>query len=1013
MFKRASLLLSTIILGSSQNIYAVSNTVAPQANNDVGTVVVGLTPNVSGNVVANDLYGTLVTLNGSSVGSFGILTLQSSGTFTYSLLNNSSTLNLGPGEVVTETFTYQLSNNFGQSDNASIIIEIQGNPLVPIAVDDNVSVMVNSSPSVTGNVMNNDSNGVSVFLNSAQTSAFGALLFNLDGSFTYTLDEDSEAVTSLQTGQIATDSFTYTYSNDTGQSTTATINIQIIGNTATVEAENDFATIIFNNTAASVTGNVADNDENTTNNESVKLTSTPVSEKGTLTLNLDGAYTYTVNPESTTLISLGTGEIVTDVFQYTYIGLTGEGASAALTIDIVGNPKSLVALNDNVSVMVNNIPSASGNVMGNDRNGSQVFLNSAPVSEFGSLLFNVDGSFTYTLDDDAEAILALKTGETLTDTFTYTYSSDTGQSTTADIVVQIIGNSVTVDAEDDFATIILNTITSVNGNVTLNDDNISNNPNIKLVSSPVSDKGTLILNSDGTFNYTVNQESSVLVGLGTGQIITDVFSYTYLDASGDGATAAINIEIVGNPQGVAAFDDTIMVIPNDIIGVSGNVMDNDRNGLRVELNGSPVGDYGYVSLQDDGQFEYNLYENSPSVINLTTGQVVSDSFEYTLFGSEGQTVTANIRAQVIGNVVDSGGNTIFEQPEDIPFDNVDVEFNDRGAQATPLNSGRNIKGHLHDSGDKDWYKLTSAGNEIITLEVCPQGSNCFGKKSWVLYVFDSNLLTQEIEEREVAFSQWLSQTGSVFDESGAALMEPIFGFSNHMYLAYRSGLFQEALIGVVDPCFDTSNTVDIGVGSGSRDYFIAISSPLLGDGNSGTDDGCGAGSIMLERTRGSIFGSDAAGEPKTYTITEQFITVHPNSDDQYTITVTGTGLNPLLTEEAKSKSSTFDAKTGDLIIPKIRIFDGLFQTKLTLNNQLAKSADSGNIKFYLASLSEMSLEELADSFQATFNPENSQVMIPRVTDTNSGNAYSVIMQYHSGVEAEQAWLEVVHIELIQ
>jgi hypothetical protein len=40
-----------------------------------------------------------------------------------------------------------------------------------------------------------------------------------------------------------------------------------------------------------------------------------------------------------------------------------------------------------------------------------------------------------------------------------------------------------------------------------------------------------------------------------------------------------------------------------------------------------------------------------------------------------------------------------------------------------------------------------------------------------------------------------------------------------MYLAYDQGFFEGALIGIVDPCFDTLNTVDIGVPSGPRNYL--------------------------------------------------------------------------------------------------------------------------------------------------------------------------------------------------
>lgn len=477
----------------------------------------------------------------------------------------------------------------------------------------------------------------------------------------------------------------------------------------------------------------------------------------------------------------------------------------------------------------------------------------------------------------------------------------------------------------------------------------------------------------------------------------------------------------GNVSGpIVALDDQVTAVPNQIASVVGNVSSNDRNGSFFQLSSAPVSEYGFIVFNSDGSFTYTLYENSTSITDLKVGDVITDVFDYRYFADSGQSASAKITVQIIGNPVDADGNTVFQTPVDEPYDNVDVEFNDRAAQATPLNSARNIKGHLHHSNDKDWYKLASAGNEIITLEVCPQGSSCFGKKSWVLYVFDSDELTPAIEEQKFTFSRWINETGSTRDETGADIISGTNGSSNHMYLNYRTGAFDGALIGIVDPCFDTSNTVDIGVGDGARNYLIAISSPLKGNGGGDT---CGNGNVVLEEAGLKVIGQAKDGvddvgnakfKDKTYETTQEYISIFPKSDDQYSIKVTGTGLHPLLSEEAKAKSATYKFDSGKLILPKVRIFDQLFSASLSMEKSVARSAKSGgDLTFALSSLDSLSIQEGNDAFQATYNPDNNQVIIPRVTDLANGNAYSVIMQYHSATENKEQWLEVINYELIQ
>lgn len=571
------------------------------------------------------------------------------------------------------------------------------------------------------------------------------------------------------------------------------------------------------------------------------------------------------------------------------------------------------------------------------------------------------------------------------------------------------------DAQDDHNSTVVGEHTTATGNVSSND---RNGTTFTLNGSWAGQYGVITsFDSDGRGEYTYKLfESTTNDSLPSQGGATDRFQYTYGNDLGFTDTAQIIIDVnpdpnpnpepepEPNPQTPIAEDDHNSTVVSEHTTATGNVGSNDRFGTTFTLNGSRVGQYGLVSSFDsEGNYRYELFENITNA-SLPPEGVDSDTFTYTYANETGLTDTAQL-------IIDVNSAPTFSFVDD-DYENVDVEFNNWSENATPLNSGRNIKGHLYQPGDRDWYTMASAGDEIITLEVCPEGSSCFDKRSWVLYVFDSDLLTAEMEEREFPLHRWVNDTGTTTDLTGQEIINADVGTSNHMYLAYRAGFFEGALIGVVDFCFDNSNTVDIGVGEGARNYLFAISSILKSDNNLGEDSCGGSGSIIHERAGRSALGSDADGNPKSYDTTEEFIVVARNSDDQYAVKITSTGIHPLLSDDAKAKSATFDPNTGHVEIPSVRVNAQTYRATLGLQSREARSTSS-TLQFILSDFEALSFEQAVDAYRATYNPENQQVMIPRVTDTESGKAYSVILQFHAANEDNDAWLDLISITEIQ
>ncbi|MCX7088930.1 MAG: hypothetical protein NTV00_12870, partial [Methylococcales bacterium] len=248
--------------------------------------------------------------------------------------------------------------------------------------------------------------------------------------------------------------------------------------------------------------------------------------------------------------------------------------------------------------------------------------------------------------------------------------------------------------------------------------------------------------------------------------------------------------------------------------------------------------------------------------------------------------------------------------------------------------------------------------------------------------------------------------GSSVDPYDKAGSYPKISQYDHMYLLNEAGKFDGALIDVIDPCFGTSSTVTIGTGTpppgSTKNYLVAISSPLQRDGAADATKPCGSGSVILKKP-GPVLEEDSAAATTTNTVgnttssttsttkkvptTQEWIAVLPNSDDQYTFKVTRTGVSPLATKTLKDEA-VYNAATGVLQVPKVRVVDRLYSVQL----QQAPTAKSTNsaMTFGIVDAKVLNQPFSADPYLSTFNKDNNNVVkLPKVTIDASKQAYSV------------------------
>ena len=207
---------------------------------------------------------------------------------------------------------------------------------------------------------------------------------------------------------------------------------------------------------------------------------------GRLTVFADGSYIYQAN--NNILDGSGNriiaGDTVTDTFNYTVSDTDGDTDTAVLTITINGTNEAPVAATDYGELDVggsslSKTPSTGVTSNDADIEGSDLTVNgirtggendtgttgnigSPLTGTYGNITINADGSYTYELDTTNENLAKIPAGHNFYETFTYTVTDDTGQTSTAEIVIKINGVNDAPTAVDDEATLDLDTSSNLN-----------------------------------------------------------------------------------------------------------------------------------------------------------------------------------------------------------------------------------------------------------------------------------------------------------------------------------------------------------------------------------------------------------------------------------------------------------------------------------------------------------------------------------------------------------------------
>ena len=336
-----------------------------------------------------------------------------------------------------------------------------------------------TAETVTGTVVDNVTPGVAPYtyaLVSSPTGTHGTLTFNADGSYSYTLTSTVDGATADNgiTTENNVETFTYQVTDADGNTATSTITIDVTDDIPTAQADTNSVVegaIVTGNVLTDGTADVfgADGAATTvpaggvTGVAAGNNTSSPVSggvgvpvagSFGVLTLNADGSYSYDGNPNA--VLPAG----ATDTFVYTITD--GDGDTSTVTLTITLTNSSLAASNDDLTVNEAALSSGSnpsstaetvtGTVVDNVTPGVAPYtyaLVSSPTGTHGTLTFNADGSYSYTLTSTVDGATADNgiTTENNVETFTYQVTDADGNTATSTITIDVTDDIPTAQAD--------------------------------------------------------------------------------------------------------------------------------------------------------------------------------------------------------------------------------------------------------------------------------------------------------------------------------------------------------------------------------------------------------------------------------------------------------------------------------------------------------------------------------------------------------------------------------------
>ena len=470
-----------------------------------------------------------------------------------------------------------------------------------------------------------------------------------------------------------------------------------------------------------VSGDVSLND-NDLDGDTVVFNQLTNPADGSVVFNPDGTFTYTPDPDFTG----------NDSFDYEIIDLDGASSTATVSISVgdVNDPPQVTSAIPDQANLDSDIVNLDVSNHFNDVEGDSLMFSVSGLP--AGLAISTDGLITGTVDASASqggptangiyaVIVTVDDGNggSVSDSFTWTIGNPAPTATnnmtsvTEDTNEVGIGNVITgdsgsgVDTDPDGDSLA---VTAINGN------------SADVGMSVDGAYGTVSINSDGSYEYSLDSSHSAVTSLDNGETLTESFGYTISDGEGGFSSATLTITINGTndaPQSTNIPDQANLDDDTASFNVASFFSDDESDPLSFAVSGLPS---GLTIDANTGEISGTIARNASQGGPLADGEYV---VTVTATDDSGLAVSSSFN-WTVDNPAPVANDDTFSTNEDTPF-SASVSGNDSDAD-----------------NDIVSYSITSGpGNGVLTF--APDGSftyqpntDYFGPDSFIYEICDAD-----------------------------------------------------------------------------------------------------------------------------------------------------------------------------------------------------------------------------------------------------------------------------------
>jgi VCBS repeat-containing protein len=678
-----------------------ANDAAVISGSTAGTVAEDATPNTATGaltVTDPDTGQAVFAAQNATAGTYGTFSINAAGAWTYTLNNANATVDaLKPSEHLMETFTVASADGTAMQQ---VQITINGTNDAPVLTRTN-------GISASGSEDSNFDNLLSSFMNPGSPvdpdgGAIGVAITKTDASHgTWYWSADHSVWTAIETNVsdshallLNTNYFvrfvpfadyngnipqalifrawdhtsgtagTYADASVNGGSTAfssetkpVSFNISPLNDPAVISGTTSGA-VTEDATPNTATGDLNSTDVDGTADawQTVATATATASNYGTYTLDATGHWVYTLNNANPTVNGLAAAATLTD----TFTARTADGTSQIVTVTITGtNDAPTIGGTTTRTVTEDGTLTATGTLTISDVDtGESSFRPQSNIAGlYGTFSLSANGTWNYALNNSLPVIQALPGGAQLFDTFTAVSFDGSSQQ---QVQVNITGlNDVPTATGVRLGTVKEDTTLTATGKRDIIDVDTGESAFVPHVAT-TGTYGTFSLNSDGTWNYVLNNGSVAVQSLSEGQTANDTFFAYAVDLSG---FTVINITVQGTNDVAIISGTTTGAITEDAAPntATGDLNSTDVDGTAdawqaVTAATATANGYGTYTIDATGHWVFALDNANPTVNGLAAGATLTDTFTAKTADGTTQVVTVTITGATDATTVITAGN---------------------------------------------------------------------------------------------------------------------------------------------------------------------------------------------------------------------------------------------------------------------------------------------------------------------------------------------------------------------